>query len=132
MNDNFTQNINSSNVNHVREQIAKKSGFLPYLATKKEASNILTDYDVFPYPRYFRGVPTSSVPIVAEREAGWRPRHDDCYKVLQPPSEPSYPNHCYQAPCSTTYPCYPEYLAKYADRELLNTILNKACTVQYR
>ena len=132
MNDNFTQNINSSNVNHVREQIAKKSGFLPYLATKKEASNIITDYDVFPYPRYFRGVPTSSVPIVAEREAGWRPRHDDCYKVLQPPSKINYPNHCYQAACSTTYPCYPEYLAKYADRELLNTILNKACTVQYR
>ena len=132
MNDNFTQNINSSNVNHVREQIAKKSGFLPYLATKKEASNILTDYDVFPYPRYFRGVPTSSVPIVAEREAGWRPRHDDCYKVLQPPSKINYPNHCYQAACSTVYPCYPEYLTKYADRELLNVILNKACIPQYR
>ena len=132
MNDNFTQNINSSNVNHVREQIAKKSGFLPYLATKKEASNILTDYDVFPYPRYFRGVPTSSVPIVAEREAGWRPRHDDCYKVLQPPSKINYPNHCYQAACSTVYPCYPEYLTKYADKELLNVILNKACISQYR
>ena len=132
MNDNFTQNIKSSNVNHVREQIAKKSGFLPYLATKKEASNILTDYDVFPYPRYFRGVPTSSVPIVAEREAGWRPRHDDCYKVLQPPSKINYPNHCYQAACSTVYPCYPEYLTKYADKELLNVILNKACISQYR
>ena len=132
MNDNFTQNINSSNVNHVREQIAKKSGFLPYLATKKEASNIITDYDVFPYPRYFRGVPTSSVPIVAEREAGWRPRHDDCYKVLQPPNEINYPNHCYEAACSTVYPCYPEYLTKYADKELLNVILNKACISQYR
>ena len=132
MNDNFTQNINSSNVNHVRRQIAKKNGSAPYLATKKEASDILTDYDVFPYPRYFRGVPTSSVPIVAEREAGWRPRHDDCYKVLQPPSKINYPNHCYQAACSTVYPCYPEYLTKYADKELLNVILNKACISQYR
>ena len=132
MSDNFTQYINSSNVNHVRRQIAKKNGSAPYLATKKEASDILTDYDVFPYPRYFRGVPTSSVPIVAEREAGWRPRHDDCYKVLQPPSKINYPNHCYQAACSTVYPCYPEYLTKYADKELLNVILNKACISQYR
>jgi len=132
MNDNFTQYINSSNVNHVRRQIAKKSGFSPYLATKQEASDILTDYDVFPYPRYFRGVPTSSVPIVAEREAGWRPRHDDCYKVLQPPVEANYPNHCFSSACSTVYPCYPEYLTKYADRELLNVILNKACVPQYR
>ncbi len=125
--------INDANVANVRVQIAKKKGFNPYLATVGQSVQVLTDYDTFPYPRYFRGVPESSRPIVAEREAGWRHRHDNCYKVLEP-QEPdkNYPNHCFEAACSTVFPCYPEYLHKFSDRDALNVILNKACIVQYR
>ena len=74
-----TLEINKSNINSIREQIKRKKGDKPYFATQKEAMSVTTDYDVFPYPRYFRGVATSSEPIVAEREAGYRDRHDNCY-----------------------------------------------------
>ena len=126
--------INDLNVGNVRTQIARKKDPNPYHATTQQAVQVITDYDTFPYPRYYRGVPDSSVPIVAEREAGWRPRHDGCYRVNQPPSMTPgpYPNHCFQSACSTVFPCYPEYLTKYADREALNLVVNRACIPQYR
>lgn len=129
---NFTPVINDLNVQNVQRQIAIKKGCSPYLATVNQASQVVTDYDTFPYPRYFRGVPESTVPIVAEREAVWRPRHDSCYKVLEPPGQIRYPNHCYETACSTTLPCYPNQLNRYADREALNVMLNDACIAQYR
>ena len=132
MANNFTSVINNANVQNVRDQIAIKKGSLPYLATVNQSSQVVTDYDTFPYPRYFRGVPESTVPIVAEREAGWRPRHDNCYKVLEPQGEIRYPNHCWQGPCSLVLPCYSDTINKYADVEALNVILNDACIVQYR
>jgi hypothetical protein len=59
---------------------------------------------------------------------------DDCYRVIEPDNipRPNLPNNCFQAPCSTVYPCYPEYLTKYSDKEALDLILNKTCIVQYR
>ena len=72
--------INYNNVKNIHEQIQKKKQSNPYFATTKQSKSVITDYDTFPYPRYFRGKAESSSPIVAEREAGWRPRHDDAYK----------------------------------------------------
>jgi len=127
-----TPYINDINVTNIKEQILQKQKSTPYYATTKESTSVLTDYDTFPYPRYFRGVPRSTKPIIAEREAGWRPRHDKCYHVDPPCTVPQpYPNHCFQAPCSTVYPCYPEYLTKYSDKEALDLILNNTCTIQY-
>ena len=131
----FTPIVNQSNVKNVRAQIAKKKGHRPYHATVAQSVQVLTDYDTFPYPRYFRGVPGSSKPIVAEREAGWRPRHDSCYNVVEPnglPVYPPYPNHCFSSSCNITYPCYPEYASKYASLEEMNLILNNKCITQYR
>jgi hypothetical protein len=134
MNEDLTPFLNDYNVSNVRAQIAKKKGYNPYRATIKEAGEVITDYDVFPYTRWWRGVTLSSAPIVAEREAGWRPRNDDCYRIQDPPVQnpAPYPNHCMQSACSTVYPCYPEYLARYADSNLLETLLNKSCIIQYR
>lgn len=73
--------INYHNINNIQEQIKNKKNPNPYFATTKQAKGVITDHDTFPYPRYFRGKPSSSVPIIAEREAGWRPRHDDAYKT---------------------------------------------------
>lgn len=70
-----------SNYNNIQEQIKNKKNHNPHFATTKQAKSVITDYDTFPYPRYFRGKPGSTLPIVAEREAGWRPRHDDAYKT---------------------------------------------------
>ena len=128
----ITYDINKRNIQNVRSQIQKKLLYQPYHATIDTASSALTDYDSFPYQRWWKGVPTHSQPIVAEREAGWRPRHDNCYQIIQPPYKIPYPNHCFEAPCSTVFPCYPEYLQKFSDRDALNVILNKSCIVQYR
>ena len=72
--------INYNNVKNIHDEIKKKKQSNPYFATTKQSKSVITDYDTFPYPRYFRGKAESSLPIVAEREAGWRPRHDDAYK----------------------------------------------------
>lgn len=134
MNNYITPILNEYNVNNIRSQIQGKKSSLPYYATSNQAKEVITDYDTFPYPRYFRGVAPLPVPVVAEREAGWRPRHDNCYRVIEPDNipRPKLPNNCFQAPCSTVYPCYPEYLTKYSDKEALDLILNKTCIVQYR
>jgi len=81
MANNFTPYINDDNVSNIRSQIMMKKGSDPYYATASQAKSVTTDYDTFPYPRWFRGIPSSTVPIVAEREAGWRPRHDSCYTI---------------------------------------------------
>lgn len=130
-----TPYINKRNVDNVRTQILKKKGDKPYHATINTASSVLTDYDTVPYPRWFRGVPDSFLPVVAEREAGYRVRYDNCYKLSESPhihEHTPYPNHCFEAACSTVYPCYPDYLQKIADRDALNLVLNKACIVQHR
>jgi hypothetical protein len=126
--------INDQNIQNIRAQIDQKKKCAPFLATINQTAEVITDYDTFPYPRWFRGVPQSSHPIIAEREAGWRTRQDQCYRVLQPMVDVSctYPNHCFEAACSTVFPCYPEQLSKSGDRGALNVTLNRACIVEYR
>ena len=124
-----------SNITRVRDQIDQKKRDLPHRATITTVTGSLTDYDTFPYPRYYRGNPSSDVPIVAERETGWRPRHDTCYSVINPPDMekyPLYPNNCFQTACSTVFPCYPEYAARYSEIEARNLVLDKKCITQYR
>jgi len=60
----------ANNILNVREQIERKKEMNPYIATTEQSNQVLTDYDVFPYTRHFRGVPNYPYPIVAEREAG--------------------------------------------------------------
>ena len=98
-------NITQDNVNAVRNGIAFKLNYnVPYYATIQDATTVITDQDHFPYKRNFRGVYNDSSPTVFEREAGWRPRHDDCYKEMVTPTY-YRPNYCWQAPCSTVFPC---------------------------
>jgi hypothetical protein len=128
----LTATINRNNVNSVREQINRKKQSRPFLATINDAAQTITDYDTFPYPRWFRGVPESSQPIVAEREAGWRTRYDDCYSVERPLIPEPYPDHCFEAACSIVYPCRPKFFQKYADREAIEIAINDACLIRNR
>ena len=114
------------NIANIHNEIAKKKESNPYFATTHQAVQVLTDYDTFPYPRYFRGIPTSSVPIIAEREAGWRPRRDECYKNQDKPCKSLHPNLCFQAACSTVRPCVLK------EKEDLKLIDNGVCNVKYR
>jgi hypothetical protein len=130
----YTPVVNQHNVQTIREQISKKKLSQPYLATSVPKTHVMTDYDSFPYTRWFRGVPQMHNPVIAEREAGWRTRRDDCYNLVIPVNNihNNYPNHCFETACSTTFPCYPNYLKKFADKEAMDVMLNKTCTTLYR
>ena len=104
----ITPNINDLHVENIRRQIRAKNSSGPFFATAGNVVQTVTDYDTFPYQRYYRGIVGLSEPVVAEREAGWRKRNDSCYQVNSPPIRDNYPNHCFQSACSTVYPCYPK------------------------
>jgi hypothetical protein len=125
-----SNSINTQNIQHVREQIARKKGDNPYLATIEQSAQVLTDYDTFPYPRWFRGIPQFVNPIVAEREAGWRTRHDTCYEVRHPPCHMRYPDHCFQPACSTVFPCFTRASDKFSSLDRLEDIINHECIVK--
>ena len=129
----FTNELNHQNINSIRDQIRYKNNYCkPFYATEDNASACLTDQDTFPYPRYFRGEYDHEEPVVFEREAGWRPRQDRCYKLQCPGNRDFYPNNCFEGACSLVQPCYPEVLRTYEHQELLNQILNTNCITQYR
>lgn len=128
----LTPLLNEQNIESVKKMIEMKKGVRPFYATTENTLSVLTDMDHFPYNRYFRGVAHFPEPVVMEREAGWRPLQPSCYGINKPPETQPYPQHCFQMPCSTVYPCYPQYMQKYSDKEFLDLTLNKACIVQYR
>ena len=88
--------------------------------------------DNFPYSRFFRGEFESTRPVVFEREAGWRKKENNCYKVQDPIKPVNHNKLCFEAACSTVYPCYLNYASKYSDREAFLVQLNNACITQYR
>jgi len=70
----------SSNIEYIKEQIERKNNYnIPYYATKNSITNVVTDYDHFPYKRQYRGIYHNSRPVIMEREAGYRKRQDECY-----------------------------------------------------
>ena len=108
----------------------KQQDEAPYMASTVNAT---TDMDTFPYPRFFRGDYNSSNAIIFEREAGFKPRRDDCYQLVSGvKTERYYPNHCFQAAPSVQYPCYPEYLRKDADKDEMKYQLFRTHVNQYR
>jgi hypothetical protein len=125
----YNQSRRVVNIENIREQINRKNRSEPYFATVEHSEQVWTDHDVFPYTRYFRGVPESSIPIVAEREAGWMLRNDAYYRAstISDIWEPPYPNHCFQSACTTVRPCHPK-----PDRNELHDVYNASCNVQYR
>lgn len=125
--------INKRNIINLRDQINMKKKSEPYFSTIQTNTNVLTDYDTFPYTRYFRGVAESTVPIVAEREAGWRPRNEDCYNSYYVRAEKQKKHHdivtprnYFQPACSTLYPRY------VSEIDIGEIRLNENCVISYR
>jgi hypothetical protein len=125
----LTARLNEHSIEFIRSQIQKKLNG-PYFSTNSATTNVVTDMDHHPYSRWFRGVYYFPNPIIMEREAGWRPRRDSCYEIVEPPILEHQPDHCFEPPCTTTFPCYPEF-SHYQDRQKLNQKTNKGCMVQY-
>lgn len=73
-------------------------------------TNIITQdgRSYFPYPDWFRGEYMSDLPIVVEREAGFRPRLERQPPYWKGTTGHAYPQHCFRTGVKTNYPCYPE------------------------
>lgn len=117
----------SMNIDSVRQQIMKKNNTVPYISNGTNVLSVITDQDHHPYSRYFRGVYYFPEPIVFEREAGWRPQQQNCYEMIVPYQADIQPTNCFEAACSTIYPCYSEN----SDTGL-NKKTNHSCIVKYR
>lgn len=118
--------INLQNMRNIEYEInRKKYNTEPYYATKRNVVQVITDYDELPYKRWYREIPEINVPIIAEREAGYRPLIKNIY--IENKTEPEKINHCFESACSIVYPCYPEYLKKYSDKDQMNVLLNQSC-----
>lgn len=121
----LTPILNENSIESVRAMIQRKNGYLPYYSNNRAVQNVITDQDHFPYTRYFRGVPEQSRPIIAEREAGWRPIQNDCYKLTTQKIK-TEPKYCWQNACSTVLPC------KVVPEDNTIALINKECLVKYR
>ena len=97
--------ITLNNVNIIRDQIEAKVNSKPFFASQNAVNLTITDIDTFPYPRFYRGIYQSSDPVIFEREAGWRQRHDSCYEPITT-YDYKEPKYCWQVPCSTVFPCH--------------------------
>jgi len=135
MDNSLSIDINSRNIENIRYQIDIKKGNYPYYGTIQNSKNVITDYDTFPYTRYFRGEAHYDIPIVAEREAGWRPRNEDCYNACffkdekaKKHHDVNTPIHYFQPPCSVVYPKYKNE----NDISLTDVKLNENCVISYR
>ena len=116
-----------ANEDNVYRNILRKTDYgKSFYATNRTVGNVITDFDDFAYDRYYRGVYQTDKPVLMEREAGYRRVSNNCYRYVSS-YKPEYPKHCFEAPCSTIYPCYPEYLRRYADKEQLDLFLNRKC-----
>ena len=125
-----SRDIFEANKNFTSTIIKYKNGSVPYYSS---GPSMKTDTDVFPYTRFFRGQPESDFPVIFEREAGWAPVNNKCYKdPVVVPELSLYPNHVFQGPPSTTYPIYPEYQRKYADKAEMDLQLFRKSVNTYR
>lgn len=118
------ENQRQKNIDSVKREIFYKNNIDPYIVDYS-IYNVQNDMDVFPYPRWFQGVPTDERPIISEREAGWTPKNivHNHHKIKKKDHLRSA-NLCFQAACSIVYPCYAQDTAYIG--------VNKACINEYR
>ena len=100
-------NRQQNNRNMIQFQIDQKTQYnVPFYATRDLVESTLSPFDHFPYKYYWRGETQNPNPVVMEREAGYRPLHNQCYKQLGTPKKCNH-SYCWSYPCSTVFPCCP-------------------------
>lgn len=102
----------------------------PYLSSGRIIPQ--SDVDSFPYRRFYRGDYKSTKPVILDREAGWVQRCDKNYIPIKQTEETYYPNHCFQGPVTTVYPCMVEYQRKYSDKKEMDMQLFRTRVNEYR
>lgn len=128
----LTAQYNMTSIEAVRHGIARKTSTRPYFANAETVRQVVTDYDHHPYGRWFRGVYYYPDPILAEREAGWRPLQNGCYSVVRPVEPETDPRNCFESACSTIYPCFPDLEGRFSNQERLDQAVNGNCLQAYR
>ncbi len=93
-----------NNKENIRQQIMLKNQTNPYYVNYSYYS-VNTDYDIFPYTRWFKGKALDDNPRIAEREAGFAFRNSYKTKNVVVEDEEMKPRVCIQNACSTVYPC---------------------------
>ena len=91
--------ILNTNIENVKRQIKLKNDYAsgtPYFATSQNNNNVMTEFDHFPFTRYWKGIPLSEYNFVDGREAGWRTRRDKCYEGCTTARPMLPPDLCYQ------------------------------------
>lgn len=59
----------------IEEQINMKQKSKPFFATSKNITKIVTEYDTFPFLRFYKGITKYDLTtIIDERETGFNPR----------------------------------------------------------
>jgi len=58
----MSKNLVKHNVNTIRDQIEAKIQSSPFFASQNAVSLTVTDFDTFPYPRFYRGIYQSTMP----------------------------------------------------------------------
>ena len=96
----------------------------PYYGKLGDVMAVETDYDSFPYTKFYRSVYNSFDPIVYERKAGYRVLENK-YSCERPSRDTYNPDLVFSAPSSTTYPGYPTYFYEYASEVARNNGLNR-------
>jgi hypothetical protein len=106
----------NKNKNIINNLIAEKQFHKPSYVNFRY-TQINNQNDIFPYPKWFKGNPDSNEYFIAEREAGFAPKRKYTIDVKKPLKEEN--TTCFQAPCSTVFPCYNQESNYYS--------MNKAC-----
>lgn len=89
-----------------REILNKNQTSRTYYATGNTIKKVETDFDNFPYNRWYRGKYQVSEPVIIERETGYRPIEKCEIPYHEEESTVALPNHCFESACSVVYPCY--------------------------
>ncbi|MDC3332842.1 hypothetical protein OAV62_01230 [bacterium] len=99
--------ISQNNRNMIQFQINQKTQYnVPFYATQDIVESTMSPFDHFPYKYFWRGEAQNPNPVIMEREAGYRPLHNRCYKQLGIPKKGNH-SRCWSYPCNTVSPCCP-------------------------
>ena len=107
----------------MRKEICQKNNpNRAYYATNKTVKKFTTDFDNFPYSRWYRGQNQESRPVIIDREAGYNkinlmiaPLDDRNIKF-----DHNLSDLCWETACSTVMPCTSKQI-NYKGSKITNT-----------
>ena len=97
--------MNQQNKKIIQQQIQKnlQQDHQAYFPSSKEIYHVQSGINEWPYPKTFRGSPSTAIPHVWERQAGYQ-------HIVSPPltsftPKPFFMDTCFQPACNTLFPC---------------------------